>query len=592
MDQRKLEEKMLNELNLTVPRLVLEKFQTLIRESGSDDEREAFEYLTKLLTEENIPYTLHKPKIFLSVPKEANLYVTAPEKLEFLAKTPAFSLSTDGEKLPDNELVYISAGDEANEMDVFSEEFLESQGPFKGKIVLTEGFAMEARVKFFENRGAAGVVFINPGENIHDGICTPIWGSPDLDNYELEPQIPVIAVNHPDGDYLRKLCDEGDVQVSLETNLKRGWFECPLLDVFIEGTEEPEKYLLLHGHLDSWTYGLGDNATGDAALIELARVLSNNRQHLKRSVRVAIWPGHSTGRYAGSTWFADYFGIDLEENCIAQVNCDSPGCRWATSYHDMDWMAEVNAYCQQAIHDAVAKPAKGNRPARAGDYSFNNIGITSYYMLSSTLPEKLAAEKGYYPVGGCGGNIEWHTEDDLIHVVDEDILMNDLKVYLLSVIRNVNALILPYDFRATMKEQLATIREYQNDVGNNFSFEQINTDGTALLEKLNVLYQKIDLLNGYCLTDERIQQVNSLMLTLGRELIRINYSRKGKFRHDPALYVPPLPDIAPALDLSKYGREEHLFRVTQNHLLRGCNRISSVYRNLSRQIDKVNLVLC
>src|SRR5690625_6227336 len=75
-------------------------------------------------------------------------------------------------------------------------------------------------------------------------------------------------------------------------------------------------------------------------------------------------------------------------------------------------------------------------------------------MLSSTSPDDIAEEKGYYPVGGCGGNIEWHTEDDLIHIVDEEILMNDMKVYLLSVLRNVNANILPYDFTHTIQDHM------------------------------------------------------------------------------------------------------------------------------------------
>ncbi len=57
--------------------------------------------------------------------------------------------------------------------------------------------------------------------------------------------------------------------------------------------------MLVHGHLDSWGEGIGDNATGDATLLELARALHENRQNLARSVRIAWWSGHSHGRYAG-----------------------------------------------------------------------------------------------------------------------------------------------------------------------------------------------------------------------------------------------------------------------------------------------------
>ena len=42
----------------------------------------------------------------------------------------------------------------------------------------------------------------------------------------------------------------------------------------IPGTDEPEKYFLVGGHLDSWYVGTTDNATGNAAMLELARVLN------------------------------------------------------------------------------------------------------------------------------------------------------------------------------------------------------------------------------------------------------------------------------------------------------------------------------
>ncbi|WP_238719933.1 hypothetical protein [Nitratireductor alexandrii] len=72
-------------------------------------------------------------------------------------------------------------------------------------------------------------------------------------------------------------------------------------------------------------------------------------------------------------------------------------------------------------------------------------------MLSSTMPDVLREEKGYYTVGGCGGNIAWHTENDTLEIADKDILLRDIKVYLLAVLRNANADILPFDWGATTK---------------------------------------------------------------------------------------------------------------------------------------------
>ena len=59
----------------------------------------------------------------------------------------------------------------------------------------------------------------------------------------------------------------------------------------IEGAEFPDEFVLFHGHLDSWHVGIGDNATGDATLLELARVFWNHRDNLKRTLRVAWWSG-------------------------------------------------------------------------------------------------------------------------------------------------------------------------------------------------------------------------------------------------------------------------------------------------------------
>ena len=116
-----------------------------------------------------------------------------------------------------------------------------------------------------------------------------------------KPAVPVVCINHPDGEALIADVQRGAVRASIKTWLREGWMRCLLPVVEIRGQDDPDEFLLVHGHYDSWYEGIGDNATGDAALLELARVLWGLRDRLKRTVRIAWWPGHSTGRYAGST---------------------------------------------------------------------------------------------------------------------------------------------------------------------------------------------------------------------------------------------------------------------------------------------------
>jgi len=566
------EKLLIDEVDRRLPSALLENFSNLVRESGSEGEREAASFIVDRLKEAGVPHRVHTPSLYLSLPRGAGLIVVNPEEKEFRVKTPSFSVSTEDEWI-EGEMVFVSTGYATGIGDIFGGEIHGDVRDLEGKVVLTEGFPMPGKVAQFSSLGVKAAVFISPGERIHEGICTSIWGSPDLDNIDDEPKIPVLAINKSDGRELTGVCEEGTLRIEFKTSLEKGWYPCPLVDIFVRGSEESDKYVLLHGHLDSWHEGIGDNATGDAALLEMARVFNAHRDKLKRSVRIAIWPGHSYGRYAGSTWFADTFGLDLEENCIAQVNCDSPGCRWATSYEHMMWMSETNEFCEGVIRDVLDEKAGGTRPLRAGDYSFNNIGITSFFMLSSTMPEDLVEEKGYYPVGGCGGNIEWHTEEDLMHIADLDTLVKDIKIYTAAVYRAANEPVHPFDFVDTADEFAATIGSYQAAAGGHFDFGPALEEARALREDL-VRFREITAgLKNRDVTDPEVRKTNEKIRRLARILVPINFSRRGKFHHDPALEVPPLPDLAPAAEAQNLEEGTHGYNVLQTHLTRGQNRV-------------------
>lgn len=570
-----LEKEVLGDISITEPWALVEAFSTWVREHPRDVNR-AMDHVAARLKSFGIPVSMHEPELYLSLPGKARVEA---QGRTFRAKPPAYSI--DARQGFTGELVYIAAN-QADDIDTIFDKKLDKNGRqsarAKGKIVISEGYASPGLVSLFEELGAVGVIGINPGVDIHWGICTTIWGTPDLDDLPRKPKVPVVAVNNPDGQALIELAKKG-ATVTIFTEMEEGWFASKLPVVEIKGTTEPEKFVLLHGHLDSWDVGVGDNAVGDAALLEIARVLWAHRGKLKRSVRIAWWPGHSTGRYAGSTWFADRFAIDLDENCVAQVNCDSPGCRWAEQFIDLSCMPETVPFITETIRDAADKVAQGERAHRAGDYSFNNIGISSYYMLSSTMTPQKRAEKGYYAVGGCGGNIAWHTENDTLEIADKDILLRDIKVYALSVLRNANADILPFDWRLTAKEFLATIARYQGKAGKRFDFTPARAAAEALLARLERFHA--DLGAGKV----TVAKANRVIQDLARTLVPINFTREVRFRHDPAVTIPPLPMLATANELEDFDTRSLGFAL--NQLTRGQNRVVAALRGAVRHIDLV-----
>jgi N-acetylated-alpha-linked acidic dipeptidase len=565
------ETEILSAATIDEPWALVESFSTFKREHPTDVNR-GMDEVVQRLRKHGVEVTVHEPSLYLSLPGSARVEA---EGKSFRAKPPAYSV--DARKGISGELVYVGARHNAMITDMFEQKVDttdELANRVRGKIVISEGFASPGLVSQFEEIGAIGVIGINPGIDVHWGICTTIWGTPDLDDLPRKPKIAAVAVNKPDGEALIEIAEKGG-KVTLFTEMEEGWFTSKLPEVFIRGTEEPEKYVFLHGHLDSWDVGVGDNATGDATMLEIARVLWANRGKLKRSVRICWWPGHSTGRYAGSTWFSDAFALDLEENAVAQVNCDSPGCRWASEFINLCRMSETETFLSEVIEEVAGKAIEGERPHRAGDYSFNNIGISSYLMLSSTMPDVLREEKGYYTVGGCGGNIAWHTENDILEIADKDILLRDIKVYLLAVLRNANATILPFDWRATTQEFTETIDAYQAKAGDRFDLSASKTAVAELGSALEDFYARVE-------AGKIAPEVaNQVIQDLARILVPINFTRVPRFHHDPALTVPALPSIAVAADLDSHA-DTLGFAKTQ--LVRGQNQLVSALRQAKRHI--------
>ncbi|MHC4512223.1 MAG: M20/M25/M40 family metallo-hydrolase [Planctomycetota bacterium] len=73
----------------------------------------------------------------------------------------------------------------------------------------------------------------------------------------------------------------------------------PLYNVVAElkGSEKPDEYVVVCGHLDSWHQATGttDNGTGTASTMEVARILTAVGARPKRTIRFCLWGGEEQG---------------------------------------------------------------------------------------------------------------------------------------------------------------------------------------------------------------------------------------------------------------------------------------------------------
>lgn len=531
------------------------------RMSGSPAEREAMDYVAATLRSFDIEVEEYEHDGYVSKPVSAKLQVTEPESYAVECITHSFAASA----ILDGELVAVGRGTSADY----------AGRDVAGKIVLIEGLAAPQPVTTAEGAGAAGAVFINDS-NFHQMIVTPVWGTPTPDTVGRIPNIPVVSVRRQDGDKLIALCTAGAPRVHLETTVDTYWARLPVVVGTFHGAEEPDRFVMLAGHIDSWFHGAIDNAAANATTLECMRILSSHKDRLKRGFRVVIWSGHSHGRYAGSTWYADNFWEELYDKCVAYVNVDSTGAMQATLYEEILAMPETSSLARDVIADLTGQTAEVNRVGRAGDQSFWGIGIPSVFMSLSRVPVETAPELSR-TMGTLTGRKKsgqawfWHTEFDTIDKVDLDVLSLDTKIYLSTIFRLMTSDVLPFDYAATVGELLDALRTFQN-------IENQPIDLAPVIARAGELEATLTSLNGVIaggLDSVREYDIaNEALIALGRILVPLNYTEKGKFEHDLALHVPALPLLRPLAHLAQMNPDQDDARFLATQLLRRRNQVS------------------
>lgn len=145
----------------------------------------------------------------------------------------------------------------------------------------------------YDEAGIAGLVRSTRGDLIvTSGNHRIAW-----DNLPTTPQIDLIQ---PQFEEIAGLVKDGK-EVTLEFDI-RNYFKkgpIPLYNVVadIPGTELPDEYVIVGGHIDSWDGATGttDNGTGCATTLEAARLLMKSGVRPRRTIRFMLWSGEEQG---------------------------------------------------------------------------------------------------------------------------------------------------------------------------------------------------------------------------------------------------------------------------------------------------------
>lgn len=538
-----------------------------VRLSGTPDEMRAVEYVRDLLDGYGLQTDLILHDAYISLPGPASIETAGGDTVACI--THSFSAATPPEGVT-GEIVDAAA---PGETDV------------RGRIALMDGLAGPEVVRQAEARGAIAQIYVN-GPLTHEMIVSPVWGSPDRQTLDYLPHTPVVSVDEETGARLRELLARGQAKVRIQAEVDTGWRQTPILIANLPGPSDD--FVLFSGHIDSWHYGAMDNGSANATMIEVARLMAEHRQDLRRGLRLAFWSGHSHGRYSGSAWYADNHWLDLDRHCVAHINVDSVGGLGATVLTEGIAMASTRGLGGDVIHGLTGETFRGSRVGRSGDQSFVGLGIPSLWMSLSAQPPSNHATSAAFGLlvgesrsGGLGW--WWHTTQDTIDKIDPALLVRDARIYAVAVTRLLTAKLLPFNAAPEVRELLDHLRSWQETCP---SFDLAPAIQQA--ERLLSAAESLDAWGNEHAdraTDEQARRFNHTLSAVLRAVISVDYTAAGPFGHDPALTMPPVPALAALDELARLPATSDEARFLRVELVRARNRIVHALLEATERLD-------
>jgi N-acetylated-alpha-linked acidic dipeptidase len=383
--QRTYEERFQRELSAAAIRSTSRELSRRPRVTGTAGLSRAVRYSVKRLRSYGLDVSTPTYRVYTSRPRAVAVTMTAPSTRRLADRERGFddivagynAYSPSGDVA--GEVVYANRGLPAD----FAQ--LERVGvDVRGRIVLMRYGASYrgAKVRQAEQRGAAGVLLYSdpaddgiargpvypdgpwrPADGIQRGTIeylfrypgdplTPsapsVPGARRIAPHDAEnlPRIPSVPISASDARPLLEALGgppaptafQGGLPIAyrlgpgattVRMRVDIAYRQSPVRNVLatIRGATRPGEKVIVGGHIDSWTYGAGDNASGWATIMEIGRSLGRllaRGWRPDRTIVLAGWDGEEHG-LLGSTEWVERFRRTLRRDAVAYLNLSQTG---------------------------------------------------------------------------------------------------------------------------------------------------------------------------------------------------------------------------------------------------------------------------
>lgn len=541
---------------------------TPYRLAGSSDEKEASEFVTRKMEEYGLEVENEEFFSYNSNPKYSKVEIISPiiKEIDSLPCAHIKSTKLEGEEF---ELVYVGDGsyDSYKDIDV------------KNKMVLVEvSYAppVPEKARIAWENGASGIMCMNWG-NDEKVICNrglkAVWGNPTEETINKIPDIIGVGITRDDGLKLKKMClEEGNIKVKIVANSSREWSKINQPKGILYGNGKYDEFLLVSAHLDAWKPGVTCNATGNATILEICRILSKYKDRLNRDIYFVFWNGHEIAEAAGSTWFVDNYWDLLNKKCVGYFNIDSTGVLDTSVYEikASDELLEFSIRNTDTFSDIDEIRAMTLK--KIGDQSFMGIGIPSVTQRMSFSQSDI--------INANGATLGWwnHTKEDSIDKCDLETLKLDTEVTLALIYKLAINDILPYNFDNKFTELIIALNKLESKFKEHLDFENMQKN-LIRSQKLVMSIQR----EKSKISDENIEEYNKFVMTTSRLLSNIFQTYEDKYHQDSYGHTNLSYDIPLLADLDKLcllNKETFEYGMVHTQIIKNINRINDALKLL------------
>lgn len=203
----------------------------------------------------------------------------------------------------------------------------------------------------------------------------------------------------------------------LEFDIRNHFFQGPMrhhnILAVIKGTQHPDEYVLLGGHLDAYDIATGavDDGQGVCVTMEAARLLAAAGAKPKRSIMFCIWTGEEYG-LLGSKYFVEnktipwgkisnYFNRD--GGPLACTGITVPPAMYDDFVKVCEPLTDYNPEIPFSVYKRPGEPQE--RPTSAGGSDHAYFAMNGIPAISFRETDIFGLDFNYRDI--------WHTEDDL-----------------------------------------------------------------------------------------------------------------------------------------------------------------------------------